>query len=906
MKMTWLIKGLVVIAVTALCLPGFAADQITLQLQKSGPQTEIGVHAQMELPVGGMYPQYLIQRSTNMVNWTTVAGPIAGSVGASDEFLRVAVPTAGDHAFYRVVANVNLAAAETSTGAGMYGYATAFGQQFQQLGQLSLEDFVSTYQSTNQYLPQVTFDPTTAEFWNLFSIDPAVWNSTNPWPNQRVFDFRLNPTELAVFQTNGFVVSQRLERRSFADVYYDLYTDDLPVLVTADSVLQAWHRSFLLILAEIEETGFHPTLSNLVVSMSDQVPALWAQASGTAMTNGVLDADYFLAVARSLVSGVTHAGSLGQATRINATLTAINNRQPIPFNLFGEVRDIDFSQFTLRSHYSNTVALQRYFRAMMWCGIADFRYAGFSNGANAKTNTLRELSGAVALELLLRNSGQLTNWFEFNRTLEMFVGTPDSLNFAQLNGLLVAAGINSPADLATGAALTNLQNQLMSGQLGMQQVTSGYYYSPLSAVQVKLPRAFTFMGQRFVMDSWAFSKCTFDDIIWDENGIPELADKVLRRVPSALDVAFAVLGNNQIVPEIAARIARTNLTPADGRMYWRDGHKYQHNLAAVRNVVDSQSPSAWTNTIYNHWLACLRLLSEPTTGSQYPEAMRTRPWAMKTLNTQLASWTHLRHSTTLYVKESYTPILLCLYPAGYVEPRPAFWARLGQMAAATKTVLATLPTNGVFNYTHYTNRTTPPFVPVPYTVSVSAATMHSNRLALMDHYVATMETLRALSEKELAKTPFSAADELFFQRLVEFDYVGKRTYTGWYPQLFYQPGSEYVPDNYQTNQEDTGDEKGSDFWDPLVTTVHTDLPDTIVGDPGSILHQAVGNVQMLFIAVDNGPGDLAVYAGPVLSHYEFEMGPTTRLTDAEWKTRVTNNTIPAAPEWTQSYLVPKP
>jgi hypothetical protein len=92
----------------------------------------------------------------------------------------------------------------------------------------------------------------------------------------------------------------------------------------------------------------------------------------------------------------------------------------------------------------------------------------------------------------------------------------------------------------------------------------------------------------------------------------------------------------------------------------------------------------------------------------------------------------------------------------------------------------------------------------------------------------------------------------------------------------------------------------------LVTTVHTDAPDATVGDPGSILHQAVGNVQMMFIAVDNGPGDLAVYGAPVLSHYEFELAPTTRLTDAEWKTQITNNIIPPAPEWTRGYLVPKP
>jgi hypothetical protein len=176
----------------------------------------------------------------------------------------------------------------------------------------------------------------------------------------------------------------------------------------------------------------------------------------------------------------------------------------------------------------------------------------------------------------------------------------------------------------------------------------------------------------------------------------------------------------------------------------------------------------------------------------------------------------------------------------------------------------------------------------------------------MDHFAATMNTLQSISAKELTKTPFSTSDNLFLQQLVEFDYVGKRTYTGWYPRLFYQPGSEYVPPNYSTNTRETGDEKGSDYWDALVTTVHTDLPDLILGDPGSILHEAIGNVQMMFIAVDNGPGDLAMYAGPVLSHYEFELDANTRLTDAQWKTQVTNNIIPAAPEWTKGYLVPKP
>jgi hypothetical protein len=147
---------------------------------------------------------------------------------------------------------------------------------------------------------------------------------------------------------------------------------------------------------------------------------------------------------------------------------------------------------------------------------------------------------------------------------------------------------------------------------------------------------------------------------------------------------------------------------------------------------------------------------------------------------------------------------------------------------------------------------------------------------------------------------------VFIQHLVEFDYTGARTYTGWYPGLFYEAGSDYFPPDFQNWSRPTGDNKGSDYWDALVTDVHTDAPSPIVGDPGSILHEGVGNVNLLMIAVDCGTGDVAAYAGPVLSHYEFELGPTTRKTDAQWKSEVGAGTLPPQPEWTRGYLVPGP
>ncbi len=879
-----------VMAVTA--SPGMAGDTIDLRFKSHGAQGELRLHSRLGLPVSAMVPEYTIQCSTNLQDWFTVAGPVNGGVGVSDEELRVAVPLQGDRAVYRVVANVKLA--EDGGGETVYGYGTEFSKELQRLGQLSLNDFVARYGLTNRYLPQISFDPTTAEFWSDFNLDPAVYNATNA-VEKRLTDFRLNAEEFAVFRTNGFVVSQRLGAASFTDVFYNIFTDDLPVFFTADAALHAWHRSYMGMLEELEESYLARLVESSLRGMADQVPTLWNEAASTAMASGVQDADYFLAVARTLLTGTNNSGSLGQTAQIQATLAAISNLQPASVVMFGTNRFVDFSQFQVRGHYETSPVLQRYFRAMMWCGLIDFRFSGFEYTFPAPVeNSLRELSGAAALNMLATRANRQANWAKLDEILQMFVGTSDCLTVPQLNDLLTAAGIQSPANLATASALSNLQARIMSGDVGVQSIRSGYLWSPLSHEQIKLPRTFCLLGQRFTLDGWAHSQCTFDSIMWDENGIPGLEDKVMRRVPSALDVAFSVLGNNQIVPEIAARISNTTLTPGDGRPYWRDGKPYQHNLAAVRNVVATQDSAIWTNNIYTCWLACLRELSTPTTGPEYPEAMRTRPAAMKSLNTQLASWTELRHDTVLYAKQPYTGMILCSYPQGYVEPRPTFWARMRGMALRTRDLAATMTRSGtvVFEPTYYDPWGGNP----PITNSMGA--IWTNRVQFLERFAETMSTLQGISEKELARQPLAPSETAFLQGLVEdlsVSYTGVRTYSGWFPGLF------YLNTRAQHSYYWAGDP-----WDALVTDVHTDPEDPDVGDPGSILHEGVGNVHLKLIAVDCGPGDRAVYAGPVFSHYEFHCGPTTRMTDSEWKAKVTARDLPPQPDWTRCYLVPSP
>jgi hypothetical protein len=333
---------------------------------------------------------------------------------------------------------------------------------------------------------------------------------------------------------------------------------------------------------------------------------------------------------------------------------------------------------------------------------------------------------------------------------------------------------------------------------------------------------------------------------------------------------------------LASRILNTN------DHIWRDGHPYQHNLAATRQVIDAQDPSVWTNNIYDYWLACLRELSSPCTDSEYPDAMRTPAWGMKTLNTQLSSWTELRHDTVLYVKQLYTGSILCSYPDGFIEPRVSFWQRMRDMALRTKDLVATLPNTGQFVF-----EPNDPY-DTPFTNSIGD--IYTNRLQFLDNFATQMATLQDISVRELGRQPLTSNEVFFIQSLVEnpLQYNGVRTYSGWYPQIFYSNARAIR----------SGFLSPCDRWDALVTDVHSDPTEPMVGDPGSILHEGVGTIHLLMVSVNWGTNDAAVYAGPVMSHYEFELGPTTRETDSQWKSDLRVGIQPPQPDWTKSYLVP--
>lgn len=874
----------VVLWIAAAVLPALAADEAPFQVQLKSDQAQLGLRwpARWPIPAGlSMHPSFQVLSSQDLSHWTPISGIILDDAADADHQLNFVVPPDRPQAFFKVAAKVDNVSItkESVTGADVLGYAAAFENALAQVGQISPEAFASRFPVPTNYLPQISWDPTTAQYWEKFSGYSAP--------------FWLNTNEIARLKQNGFVASERLGGRSTTELFYRIYHADQPVFVSSDAILQAWHQSFDSMLEEMEEAHLKPTLEQVLNGMAGQLPATWNQGGTGPLQNSLMDADYFLTVARCLISGTNVASFLNQNTRVAGTLLSINSLNYVEFfDLFGTMRSVDFSQFKVRGHYDHSEALRRYFRAMMWCGRIDMRVAG----GNTDLASTRELGTAVVLTHLLAQAGYRETWREFDRLLQFFVGRTDSMTPGQMSELLEAAQIGSMADVSSPSVLTNLQWRILTGTLGVQNIRGDAYMCPLGSEQLVLPRSFTLAGQKFTVDSWALSQNVYDSILLGGN-------KVNRRIPSCLDVAFAVLGNDQVVPDLCARA----INPV-GRAF-RDGLPYLHNLAATRQVIDQHTPQAWKENIYMGWLAALRELSPPTTDLRFPESMRTRAWAMKGVNTQMASWTHLRHDTILYVKQSYTGVPICSYPYGFVEPVPAFWERMRMLTDLSANLIRQLHFQG----TNWVDNRSDMF---QYQIPVNLAALQTGYVSFLESFSTNLTLLQGIAEQELAHLPLTTNQESFLKNLVENqslvlsnlcgggDSATLVRYSGWYPSLFY--ASVFDRDQVDPFVGPTACTK----WDALVADVHTDVPDLDSGDPGCILHEGVGDVDLLVIAVDNGP-DRMIYAGPVLSHYEFEMPFPQRKSDSEWQADIKSATgsttawLPARPEWTRAYLVPR-
>ncbi|MFO0554331.1 MAG: DUF3160 domain-containing protein [Polyangiaceae bacterium] len=451
---------------------------------------------------------------------------------------------------------------------------------------------------------------------------------------QFVRAFALTDAERAKLDEFGFVVVPPRPggRAGPVDVFYRVFAADLPVFVSADSVLHAWHRSYDRILAETETDVLRTVLAELLQSLQSR---LSPEHPGTS------DAWVYLEVARVLLEG-----GKSDSDRVQTTLDAVKNAREVYLDVMGQPQKIDFSAFIPRGHYNKSIELQRYFRAMRWLQTIELHL--FDQELAASLNP-REEAAARALARALSHDEPKRAYQTIDRFYRVHVGHPNALTLLDL----VEFCEDAPATRCGDAALDAEQAALLT----KSRPEPAYTPDPRPA-----EATLRFLPLRFALDAWITSQTTAPRLP------PVLIGQELqgRAMASPFDVAFA-LGADRA------------LTHLDSDMRKPFAAALPQYLLSAREAVQSARPLEVDATIYNHWLEALMSLATTSVDPRLPRVLRTPAWADHRLETLLASWAELRHDTILSVDMS-VGRAGCQYPEGYVEPLPDLYSRLATAA----------------------------------------------------------------------------------------------------------------------------------------------------------------------------------------------------------------------------------
>jgi len=689
----------------------------------------------------------------------------------------------------------------------------------------------------------------TEQLLNMHSAGLFSPDAHNSYNNALFFDsiaikYKLTDDEKSLINKNGFVVSERLQKGSFGHQFEDIYHKDLPVFISSDAILHAFHASYDKILKDTELTVIINKLDELLTNLRNNFPSLVSNISTQANLDIMLkDLDVYLTVAHRLLTGEVTPYYLENTTIVDILIDNIESEEFVERPFFSETpRKIDFSQFKPRGHYIDeyTPQLANYFRTMMWFGrIELYLIAPNSLTKVPIEDVQRQIIISALLSELISHANQRALFDEIEFIIKTFVGDQDNVTLPNLEEVLTESGITSIHMLLDTLVVKDFQEVLKTKSYSGQQILSQILINdPFSPDNIEPASAFMPFGQRFVIDSYVTGSVVYDKVN-NESGAK-------RMLPSTLDILFT-LGN-----DAAAQLLKDEL----------DLYNYSSNLAALRYLIDGYDFDFWDSSIYNLWLNSIRSLNPPLVRSNLPTFMQTAAWWQLKMNSQLSSWTELRHDNLLYAKQSYTGGTSCSYPYSYVEPVPHFFRAINVLANNTLTKLTSIPSFDEWVLNSFNN--------------------YFNNLANV------ADTLANIAEKELEMKQLTNEEKDFLKRMLYENpeiMCGTPRHIGWYPKLFYK---DWEQENLHKE-------------DYLVADYHTAPTDEFGNYVGWVKHAGTGPIDLAIIITKTSDNKEVAFVGPVSSYYEYTTTNFLRLTDDEWKdTYLIQNG--SRPNWTNIYL----
>jgi hypothetical protein len=660
--------------------------------------------------------------------------------------------------------------------------------------------------------------------------------------------YGLTMDEMTLLMKHGFVVSERLTHGSFFGQFVDIYKADLPVFVSTDAILHAFHLSYDELLKQVELAYLIPELKKLLGNAHSHLEIVDKKKYGALedMKPMLHDADVYLSVARRLLGDPAEAFYSDNETVISEYLAQINAEQMESVLFFSESmeREIDFSQFKPRGHYEEDWhGLSGYFQTMMWLGRMKLYldHPDYYDKEEVRATVHRQIVDAVLLHELLTMEGNEEILEGMEEIISFFVGEQDNVSPMGMKKLLVECNIHMASELLDESNIGRFLDSLRIKPFAGQQILSQVFLGNTDGTSRSLPFVFMPFGQRFVIDSYVTGQVVYDRIIHE-------GENICRLVPSTLDIMFA-LGNDASLQLLIPELQKWD---------------YSDNLAGLRFLIDQYGDEFWESSLYNLWLHAIESLNPDPGNEDLPEFMKTAAWGLEKLNTQLASWSELRHDNLLYAKQSYTSGNACSHPEGYVEPNPEFFERMKRLTeiAGDK------------------------FEEINEKLSEELGDSQRNPVYFFQRMYEICDTLEIIANKELSGEKLTDAECRFFDDISfpGFGGSGSPDPSGWYVDLIY----------YRVSPNDEN----------LVVADYHTTPTDCVGNPlGWVLHAGTGLPDLAIVVATLANGELCAFTGPVASYHEYTTSGFLRLTDSEWVDEYLNESY--RPDWVYNYLADK-
>lgn len=426
--------------------------------------------------------------------------------------------------------------------------------------------------------------------------------------------------QLAMLQENGFVVLPSTDTKMFY-VYDQNEYLGIPNFITIDSLLHTFHHFYNKALMHIESAYLFEDLQLMTEQMLEKsllVLDILEDKELKALQRKNIA--YFL-VAQMLLDPAYDLGDIEDNEVVQLAekeLELIEQADTFTKSPLFQL-DLDYSQFTVRGHYTRSEQLAIFFKVMMWYGTAPNPFYD-RDGYFIYENTLQVLLLTYTAFVQHGEHDDPALWLNIYEPTSLFVGLSDDIHLLQMNALrLEVFGEGNDPNIFNDASLSDDLERAVDALPGPK------IQGKFTSVSTPTKKQFRLMGQRYIMDSFIMQ---------------ELMEPFVRPVPSALDV-MGVLDSN-----LAEHLLLDIIKPQER---WPD---YESVYRQLKDEVSQYGEDIWGSNLYNGWLWTIQeALTEYEADSGMPKFMTNDAWKGKSLNTALGSYTELKHDTVLYGKQ---------------------------------------------------------------------------------------------------------------------------------------------------------------------------------------------------------------------------------------------------------------